>query len=88
MTDEFILGVIDTVLFSVEDRTVLKRVLAGDSWTKALGGDCGAMRAWGSWYANAAGIRIEDPEGNVVRLVQPGEIAARAKQIAASAPAA
>jgi hypothetical protein len=79
--DEFIASVIDVVLFCVEDQVILKRVLEGKSWAKALGGETGAMHPWGGWKASAAGIKITDETGNLIRLVKPAEIVARAKLI-------
>lgn len=83
MSEEDVNDVIDAVLFCVEDQAVLKAVLAGKPWSKALGGDTGGTWERGYWSASAYGIKVME-NGHLVKHVKPGEIVKRAKDRSAT----
>jgi hypothetical protein len=87
MNQDLIGGIIDEVLHCVEGQAILKAILDGKPWPKALHGETGST--WwadvdndepsGYWHASSSGIKITDRRGVVLKFVKPGEIVARAK---------
>lgn len=86
MNQDLVNGIIDEVLNCVEGQAILKAILDGKPWPKALHGETGST--WtadvdseldGYWHATPYGIKITDRRGAVLKFVKPGEIVAHAK---------
>jgi hypothetical protein len=88
MNQDLVNEIIDEVLHCVQDQTILKAILDGKPWPKALHGETGSTwtdessgvaAVCGFWHATSSGIKITDRHGVVLKFVRPSEIMARAK---------